>query len=81
MGISPTTLLPRDLLLGEIPQNTKRNKKRGCYVSEMGVYYTSFLSLRLGRVSSILYWNPQDENAIQTKPANCILKLRIGFVS
>jgi len=25
----PTALLPRDLLLGEIPQNTIRNKKRG----------------------------------------------------
>ncbi len=27
--ISPTALLPSDLLLGEILQNTKRNKKRG----------------------------------------------------
>ncbi len=27
--LSPTAYLPRDRLLGEIPQNTRRNKKRG----------------------------------------------------
>jgi len=40
-GSSPPHKLPRDLLLGEIPQNTKRNKKRGFY----GLHHSSMVML------------------------------------